>query len=449
MNKTTITGNWRFVVYVLFATLFLLINYSTQRTDFIQLISLYCCAFGLYVIIYKYWNTDVLINEGKWLGIAIRFSILFSMPNLTDDFYRFIWDGHLSINHINPYAYTPDMVKAQNYLGADNMVLNDSLYQSLNSRPYFTIYPPISQFLFSVSAHLSGGHLLLNQIILKLFIFLFEVGSVILIHKILHQLRLSSHLQLLYTLNPLVILELTGNLHFEAVMIFFLLLAIYFINKQQLTFSAIAFGFAIGAKLWPIMLMPLLLKKLGFKQTIFYSTISGLVSVVVLFPMLQQYANIFSSLNLYFQQFEFNGSVYYLLRWIINKDEHFETFELMRRLLPVFTVVAISMLSYFYTKDKFIGALQIAFSIYCLFATTMHPWYITPLIMLSVFSGYRYAIVWSLLIYFTYITYIDITYPENYFVVVMEYLVVIGFCLFEVFILPGRRGEGKFREEIQ
>ena len=130
MNKTTITGNWRFVVYVLFATLFLLINYSTQRTDFIQLISLYCCAFGLYVIIYKYWNTDVLINEGKWLGIAIRFSILFSMPNLTDDFYRFIWDGHLSINHINPYAYTPDMVKAQNYLGADNMVLNDSLYQS-------------------------------------------------------------------------------------------------------------------------------------------------------------------------------------------------------------------------------------------------------------------------------------------------------------------------------
>jgi alpha-1,6-mannosyltransferase len=254
---------------------------------------------------------------------------------------------------------------------------------------------------------------------------------------------------LLYTLNPLVILELTGNLHFEAVMIFFLLLAIYFINKQQLTFSAIAFGFAIGAKLWPIMLMPLLFKKLGFKQTIIYSTISGLVSVVVLFPMLQQYANIFSSLNLYFQQFEFNGSVYYLLRWIINKDEHFETFELMRRLLPVFTVVAISMLSYFYTKDKFIGALQIAFSIYCLFATTMHPWYITPLIMLSVFSGYRYAIVWSLLIYFTYITYIDITYPENYFVVVMEYLVVIGFCLFEVFILPGRRGEGKFREEIQ
>lgn len=76
-------------------------------------------------------------------------------------------------------------------------------------------------------------------------------------------------------------------------MIFFLLLAIYFLNKQKLTFSAIAFGFAIGAKLWPIMLMPLLFKRLGFKQTIIYSIISGVVSIIILFPMLLQYANIF------------------------------------------------------------------------------------------------------------------------------------------------------------
>lgn len=432
MNKTTITGPWRFVVYVLFAGLFLLINYSTQRTDFIQLISLYTCAFLLYIVICKNWITPALADEGKCLGILIRFSILFSMPNLTDDFYRFIWDGHLTINHINPYAYTPDMVKAQHYLGADNMVLNDSLYNALNSKQYFTIYPPLSQFLFSVSAHLSGGNLLWNQIILKVFIFLFEVGSILLIPKILKQLNLNSNLQLLYTLNPLVILELTGNLHFEGIMIFFLLLAIYFLNKQKLTLSAIAFGFAIGAKLWPIMLMPLLFKRLGFKQTIIYSFISGVVSIIILFPMVLQYANIFSSLNLYFQQFEFNASVYYLLRWIINKDENFETFTLMRQLLPLVTVIAISVLSYFYQKDKFITALQLAFSIYCLFATTMHPWYITPLIMLSVFSGYRYAILWSLLIYFTYITYIDITYPENYFVVVMEYLVVIGYCGYEI-----------------
>ena len=447
MTKTTITGTWRFVVYLLFAALFMLINYGIQRTDFVQLISLYSCTFLLYLLLCKYWTSEQLVTEAKWLGIFIRFSILFSMPNLTDDFYRFIWDGHLTINNINPYAYTPDMLKEQNYLGANHEVLNDKLYQSLNSKPYFTIYPPLSQFMFAVSAHLSGGHLVLNQIILKLFIFLFELGSILLIPKILKQFSLSSNLQLWYTLNPLVILELTGNLHFEAIMIFFLLLALYWMNKHQLSLSAIAFGFAIGAKLWPIMLMPLLFKKLGFKATIQYSIISGVVSIITLFPMILQYANIFSSLNLYFQQFEFNGSVYYFLRWVIDKDERFWIFDLMRRMLPVFTLLSISYLSYKYHKNHFVTALQLAFSIYCLFATTMHPWYITPLIMLSVFSGYRYPIVWSLLIYFTYITYIDTTYPENYFVVVMEYVIVIGYFLYE-FFGPGRREEQKMREGV-
>ncbi len=434
MNKTAITGNWRLVVYCLFAGLFLLINYGIERTQFAPLIATYSCAFLLYVIIYKYWKSDQLILEAKWLGIFIRFIILFSMPNLTDDFYRFIWDGHLMVNQINPYAYTPDMVVAQNYLNADTSVLNDSLYQSLNSKPYFTIYPPLSQCMFAMSAFLSGGHLVLNQIILKLFIFLFEVGSILLIPKILKQLKLNANLQLLYTLNPLVILELTGNLHFEAIMIYFLLLSIYFFYSNKNTLSAIAFGFAIGAKLWPIMLMPLLFKQLGFKKTITYSIIAGAVSVVTLFPMLLQYANIFSSLNLYFQQFEFNGSVYYLLKWLINKDENFETFTLMRQLLPIITIISICILSIKYNKEKFLFAIQMAFAIYCLFATTMHPWYITPLIMLSVFTGYRFTILWSLLIYFTYVTYISADYPENYFIVVVEYILVIALLLFELFI---------------
>lgn len=443
MRNTTITGNWRFVVYALFAGLFLLINYCTKRTDFVQLISLYSCVVGLYFIICKYWQTESLIQEGKLLGIFLRFIILFSMPNLTDDFYRFIWDGHLVINHINPYAYTPEMIKASNYLNTNSSVLNDSLYQNLNSPSYFTIYPPLSQFLFGTAAYLSGGNQLLNQIILKLYIFLFEIGSILIVPKVLKQFNLPLGAQLLYTLNPLVILELTGNLHFEAIMIFFLLLAIYLLKLQKLSLSAIAFGFAIGAKLWPLMLMPLLFKQLGLRRTIYYSVISGVVSIITLFPMVLQYANIASSLNLYFQQFEFNGSVYYLLRWMINPQENYSTFYLMRQLLPVFTLVGIIILSFKYNRNHLLLAMQFAFSIYCLFATTLHPWYITPLILLSVFTGYRYAILWSALIYLTYITYIDSTYPENYLIIFIEYFLVIGYFLFELRQTLSKRSKGQ------
>ncbi|MBK7036195.1 MAG: hypothetical protein IPH42_07580 [Bacteroidetes bacterium] len=79
---------------------------------------------------------------------------------------------------------------------------------------------------------------------------MFEAGTILLLPKLLVQLKMPVKYQLIYTLNPLIILELTGNMHFEAIMVFFLVLSIYYLVKQKDIFSAIAFGFAIGSKLW-------------------------------------------------------------------------------------------------------------------------------------------------------------------------------------------------------
>ena len=435
MIKTAITGNWRFAVYLLIAALLVLINYCTLRTEFTQLIVLYSSVFALFALVIRYWEDEYLVTEAKFVGIALRFIILFSLPNLTDDFYRFIWDGQLLLHHQNPYASMPDSVVSQQFFGIRSDVLNMHLYDQLNSKPYFTIYPPLSQCLFAITGWMSNGNMFLQIVLLKFSIFLFEAGSILLLPRILQQLQLPAKNQLLYTLNPLIILELTGNLHFEAIMVFFMLTAIWLLQKNKFTLSAVAFGFAIGAKLWPIMLLPLFFRYIGLKKTIQYCLISGVTALAVLFPMVMQYVNVASSLNLYFQQFEFNGSIYYVLRWLINKDAHFESFSLMRKLLPLATFFGIIILSIRYKRDQFFSAMLIAFSIYCLFATTVHPWYLTPLIMLSVLSNYRYPILWSLLIYFTYITYINPSYPENYWVVFGEYFILIGYTIVENIVI--------------
>jgi hypothetical protein len=263
---------------------------------------------------------------------------------------------------------------------------------------------------------------------------LFEAGTILLLPKLLVQLKMPVKYQLIYTLNPLIILELTGNMHFEAIMVFFLVLSIYYLVKQKDIFSAIAFGFAIGSKLWPVMLLPLFFKFIGFKRTLQFCLISGVVALIILLPMFLQYKNIAGSLNLYFQQFEFNASSYYFFRFIIGKDANYDTFLLMRKLLPLFTVIGITLLSIFYKKQYFLTALLLAFSLYCLFATTIHPWYLSPLIILSVFSNFRYAIIWSFLIYLSYITYITPAYIENYYLIVLEYVVVIGYFVFELLV---------------
>lgn len=432
MIKTAITGTWRFAVYLLMVAVFVLIGYFTSREDFLQLFVLYSAAFGLYLVLLKYADTNDLVKEGRYLGIFLRFVLLFSIPNLTDDFYRFIWDGKLLLNGINPYAFSPEQITLNNVHHTNfTNVVDTHLFNELNSKQYFSIYPPVCQFLFSGAAFLSFNNTYVNIVLLKFFIFLFEAGTILLLPKLLVQLKMPVKYQLIYTLNPLIILELTGNMHFEAIMVFFLVLSIYYLVKQKDIFSAIAFGFAIGSKLWPVMLLPLFFKFIGFKRTLQFCLISGVVALIILLPMFLQYKNIAGSLNLYFQQFEFNASSYYFFRFIIGKDANYDTFLLMRKLLPLFTVIGITLLSIFYKKQYFLTALLLAFSLYCLFATTIHPWYLSPLIILSVFSNFRYAIIWSFLIYLSYITYITPAYIENYYLIVLEYVIVIGVFIYE------------------
>jgi hypothetical protein len=79
--------------------------------------------------------------------------------------------------------------------------------------------------------------------------------------------------------------------------------------------------------------------------------------------------------------------------------------------------------------------MQWALTAYLLLATTVHPWYISTLVVFSVFTGYRYPVIWSLLVVFSYFAYQTASYQENLFLVAVEYLLVTGVMLYELFRL--------------
>jgi hypothetical protein len=76
-----------------------------------------------------------------------------------------------------------------------------------------------------------------------------------------------------------------------------------------------------------------------------------------------------------------------------------------------------------------------ALIIYLGFAAIIHPWYLTPLIALSIFVRFRFILVWSALIPLSYISYRTLPYNENYWIIVLEYVIVIGYLLWETKIL--------------
>src|SRR5690606_13065493 len=120
---------------------------------------------------------------------------------------------------------------------------------------------------------------------MRLFILAAEIGNLYLIHALLVRFNLPKKNALLYALNPLVILELTGNLHHEAFMIFFVLLTLYFINTRHLL-SGLAFGAAICSKLVPLLFIPVILHTLGWRKGSGFGLAAAAASLLLFTPLL-------------------------------------------------------------------------------------------------------------------------------------------------------------------
>jgi alpha-1,6-mannosyltransferase len=384
--------------------------------------------------------------------------LLFSIPNLSDDVYRYLWDGRMLANGIHPFSDVPQSFINKNILPS---ILNQELFAKLNSPNYFTIYPPVAQGVFWLAAKISSENILIGIIVIRVLVISAEIGSILLMKRLIHNFKLPAKNTLLYALNPLVILELTGNLHLEAFMIFFLVLTVYYLQKNKFPFSAIAFSFATCSKLIPLMFLPVILL---FMRSIKKSLLYG---VVVLFTCLILFTPLFDweiisgfneSFSYYFKKFEFNASVYYLVReWGFWKYGYniVQTVGWKLGLISGIGILIYTLISYLKNhqpayrtgrpitnnlptgqagQQLFKDWLWI-YGLYLLFITTLHPWYAIPLLAFSVFTHFRFTVLWSFLIFFTYAGYSQNGYTENLWIVFIEYLLVIIYFALE-FIRP-------------
>ncbi|NJN50155.1 MAG: hypothetical protein HC798_02800 [Polaribacter sp.] len=169
------------------------------------------------------------------------------------------------INGYNPFLFVPEyFINHQLYPIANAQLLYDGM--GLLNGSHYSNYPPINQLNFAFAAVFGSNSITLNIIFLRLQIILADIGIIYFGAKILKFLGQNQNKIFLYALNPLVIIELTGNLHFEAVMLFFLITSFYFLLTNKIILSALLFGFSIATKLIPILFLPLLLYCIGIQK---------------------------------------------------------------------------------------------------------------------------------------------------------------------------------------
>lgn len=407
------------------------LGYFTNRANFPQLLGLFILAFGIYFYAIR---QNLNLKTGLLAALAFRLMLLFSWPALSDDYFRFIWDGSLVAAGLNPYLKLPSQ-----FLPDINQIdgLTAGLYQNLNSPDYFSVYPPVCQFIFAVSTIISQEDNFTAVLVMRGILMLADLGNIFLIVTLLQRFQKPARLVLLYALNPLVIVELTGNLHFESLMILLTLAGLYYLIRQKIISAGVLFALAIGVKFLPLIFMPFILFKVGWRTFIPFAASIGITLLILFIPFVSTefFLNLGQSLNLYFQKFEFNASIYYLLRGLGFAYYGYNNIADFGPLLSVSTFAIIMVLAYKTRKlsdnrlpELFLAALSIHFFL----ATTVHPWYLTTLVAFTVFTPYRYTLMWSGAAVLSYATYQTKAYQENLLLTALEYTVVWLWLMVEI-----------------
>ena len=410
--------------------------YDLTRTDYTKLITLYV---GLFFLFYKI----VQINKSNFkflIAIAVLFRLIFllAIPNLSQDFYRFIWDGRMILEGLNPYLSTPESFLS---IGEFPVEQAQELYTGMGSlnASHYTNYPPLNQLCFAIAGLFAGKNILGSVIVMRLFIIAADFGTLYFGKKLLEKLKIPVHNIFWYILNPFIIIELTGNLHFEGVMIFFLVWSMYLLYIGKWKFAAIVLALSVSIKLIPLMFLPLFFQKLGFKKSFGFYIIIGLVTVLLFLPFysLEFINNYTQTVALWFQNFEFNASLYYIAREIGYLFRGWNEITIIGKIIPIIVLLFIVIITFFRknkTTIELITAMLFVFTFYLFTTTTVHPWYIATLLILSIFTNYKFPIVWSFIIILSYLAYVNGNNTENLWIIGLEYLVVYSVFIWEVFI---------------
>lgn len=193
-------------------------------------------------------------------GLAARLVLFASEPMLEDDYQRYLFDGAVTANGNNPYAISPKNARAES--GELGLLAEKGaqVVRRVNHPDLKTVYPPVAQAAFALAYMIKPWSLTAWRSV----ILLFDLATLAIILLLLREAGRSPLWAALYWWNPLVIKELFNSAHMEAIVLPFVLLALWLAIRSRSMASAFSLALAAGAKLWPALLLPVILRGRSF-----------------------------------------------------------------------------------------------------------------------------------------------------------------------------------------
>ncbi|MEW5977142.1 MAG: hypothetical protein AB1898_15205 [Acidobacteriota bacterium] len=288
------------------------------------------------------------------LGFAILFRILWypGVPSLSDDIYRYLWEGFLHTKGINPYEFAPQ--------APELMPLRNEVWQFVNNKDQAAIYPPFMQMLNAGTYVLSGS--LWGFKAMGLF---FEALAMLAIHRLLRKQSMDPARLIVYAWNPLVVVEIAGNGHNDPVAVALLLWAIVLMATTKTSGALLSLGCSVLSKAYPAVMIPLFLKRVRSLWP--WLWLPGLLIAGYL-PYRSAGDRVFASLMSYREKWRFNGFLFHVLSNQFGSDKVAETIGVT----IFFSVLLICL----FRKESLLRDVYWLTGAVLLVSPTLFPWYL-------------------------------------------------------------------------
>jgi len=264
-------------------------------------------------------NPKIALGVMIAAGLAARLILFSSQPALEDDYQRYLWDGAVTAHGFNPFAISPSQVidGGPGHSLAEIAKASGPVLERINHRNLTTIYPPLAQAAFAL-AHLIKPYSLASW---RSLLLVADIATLGLIFALLGLLNKSPLWATVYWWNPVVLKEFFNSVHMDALLLPFVMGALYLALKSRPVAATAALACAVGTKLWPVLLLPLIwrqaIKNRG--QLIQCGVVFALLITALSLPYLS------AGLG------ENSGTVAYVQRWTINSP----LFTSLRSLLEI------------------------------------------------------------------------------------------------------------------
>lgn len=258
-NKTVMEFNTYFNFFI-----------NTQSNKIISTV-IYLLLFIAIIIFYMFIikkQKELFKDIKKVLKYVAIISIIFAimLPWTSSDVFYYMGVGELDSRYFqNPYYIT-----VKEYYEQNKENINDEILEKGANNVWAkttVVYGPIAQLIFKICTLISFKNVDICLIVFKVVNVLIHLANCYLIYKLSNK-----NFAVIYGLNPFILLEFIANVHNDIIVIFFVLLALYFLKHEKLVLSILFLALATGVKYFTILLVPVVIiyyyrneKKLGIR----------------------------------------------------------------------------------------------------------------------------------------------------------------------------------------